>query len=363
MRILIMALLAVSVSFAKVSVSVSIIPQAFFVQKIAGNLAKVNIMVQKGKSPETYEPSIKELEKLSKSQIYFTIGMPFENAWQKRFEGVNPALKVVSPLKKDEFEAYLAEYGDLADLHFHKDFDDLSGKSNESSHESSETKSKSNSDSRESSDNPHEIRGSILDEKLGYGRHEQGNKTDSLLTKRVASIPDLSLKDERESHIHRHYPHIWLSFKLSKAHAKVISDNLCEIDAPNCAIYKRNLARFEKEINKMFAHFKSVFGNKGGAFLVYHPAFSYIANELGLKEFAIEKDGKEAKIAHTKEILELIKKHNIKVIFTQPQFSSKNAQILAKEAKISLKTADPLAFDWLENMNLFLSQLAKTMGH
>ena len=51
MRILIMALLAVSVSFAKVSVSVSIIPQAFFVQKIAGNLAKVNIMVQKGKSP------------------------------------------------------------------------------------------------------------------------------------------------------------------------------------------------------------------------------------------------------------------------------------------------------------------------
>ena len=143
----------------------------------------------------------------------------------------------------------------------------------------------------------------------------------------------------------------------------MISDNLCEIDAPNCAIYKRNLARFEKEINKMFAHFKSVFGNKGGAFLVYHPAFSYIANELGLKEFAIEKDGKEAKIAHTKEILELIKKHNIKVIFTQPQFSSKNAQILAKEAKISLKTADPLAFDWLENMNLFLSQLAKTMGH
>ena len=348
MRILIMALLAVSVSFAKVSVSVSIIPQAFFVQKIAGNLAEVNIMVQKGKSPETYEPSIKELEKLSKSQIYFTIGMPFENAWQKRFEGVNPALKIVSPLKKDEFEAYLAEYGDLADLHFHKDFDDLSGKSNESSHESSESNGESNKSS---------LRESEADEAI----HE--SKIDCHDSKHCMESRNDDSQDSHESHIHRHYPHIWLSFKLSKAHAKVISDNLCEIDAPNCAIYKRNLARFEKEINKMFAHFKSVFGNKGGAFLVYHPAFSYIANELGLKEFAIEKDGKEAKIAHTKEILELIKKHNIKVIFTQPQFSSKNAQILAKEAKISLKTADPLAFDWLENMNLFLSQLAKTMGH
>ena len=199
MRILIMALLAVSVSFAKVSVSVSIIPQAFFVQKIAGNLAEVNIMVQKGKSPETYEPLIKELEKLSKSQIYFTIGMPFENAWQKRFEGVNPNLKIIAPLQKGELEAYLAEYGDLADSHFHKDFDDLSGKSNESSHESSEAKSKSNSDSRESSDNPHEIRGSILDEKSGYGRHEQGNKTDSLLTKQTTSLPDLSPQDNAQN--------------------------------------------------------------------------------------------------------------------------------------------------------------------
>ena len=348
MRILIMALLAVSVSFAKVSISVSIIPQAFFVQKIAGNLAEVNIMVQKGKSPETYEPSIKELEKLSKSQVYFTIGMPFENAWQKRFEGVNPNLKIIAPLQKGELEAYLAEYGDLADSHFHKDFDDLSGKSNESSHESSESNGKSN-------------KSSLQGREANKAIHE--SKIDCHDSKRCVESRNDDSQDERESHIHRHYPHIWLSFKLSKAHAKVISDNLCEIDAPNCAIYKRNLARFEKEINKMFAHFKSVFGNKGGAFLVYHPAFSYIANELGLKEFAIEKDGKEAKIAHTKEILELIKKHNIKVIFTQPQFSSKNAQILAKEAKISLKTADPLAFDWLENMNLFLSQLAKTMGH
>lgn len=348
MRILIMALLAVGVSFAKVSVSVTIIPQAFFVQKIAGNLAKVNIMVQKGKSPETYEPSIKELEKLSKSQVYFTIGMPFENAWQKRFEGVNPNLKIIAPLQKGELEAYLAEYGDLADLHFHKDFDDLSGKSNESSHESSESNGESNKSS---------LRESEVDEAI----HE--SKIDCHDSKHCVESRNDDSQDSHELHIHRHYPHIWLSFKLSKAHAKVISDNLCEIDAPNCTIYKRNLARFEKEINKMFAHFKSVFGNKGGAFLVYHPAFSYIANELGLKEFAIEKDGKEAKIAHTKEILELIKKHNIKVIFTQPQFSSKNAQILAKEAKISLKTADPLAFDWLENMNLFLSQLAKTMGH
>ena len=320
MRILIVALFAVSAVFAKVSVSVSVIPQAFFVQKIAGNLVEVNIMVQKGKSPETYEPSLKELQKLSESQIYFNIGMPFERAWLRRFESANPNLKIVAPLHKGELEAYLAQYGlDEADSHFHKDLGESKAKSS-----ANPIESKAESTANPSADSP-ESADSHLD--------SQG--------------------------IHRHYPHIWLSFVLSKAHAQVIAENLCEIDAPNCAIYEKNLARFEKEINKMFAYFKGIFGRKGGAFLVYHPAFSYIANELGLKEIAIEKDGKEAKIAHTKEILELIKKHNIKKIFIQPQFSAKNARAIAKEAKLSVKTADPLAFDWFENVNAFLSEVAK----
>lgn len=319
MRILIVALFAVSAVFAKISVSVSVIPQAFFVQKIAGNLVEVNIMVQKGKSPETYEPSLKELQKLSESQIYFNIGMPFERAWLRRFESANPSLKIVAPLHKGELEAYLAQYGlDDVDSHFHKDLGESKAESSANPSESkAESTANPNTDSPESAES-HDSQG-----------------------------------------IHRHYPHIWLSFVLSKAHAQVIAENLCEIDAPNCAIYEKNLARFEKEMNKMFAYFKGIFGRKGGAFLVYHPAFSYIANELGLKEIAIEKDGKEAKIAHTKEILELVKKHNIKKIFIQPQFSAKNARAIAKEAKLSVKTADPLAFDWFENVNAFLSEVAK----
>ena len=41
------------------------------------------------------------------------------------------------------------------------------------------------------------LRGSILDEKSGLRSYEQGNRTDSSLTKRIASLPDLSLKDKR----------------------------------------------------------------------------------------------------------------------------------------------------------------------
>lgn len=348
MRILIVALFAVSALFAKVSVSVSVIPQAFFVQKIAGNLVEVNIMVQKGKSPETYEPSLKELQKLSESQIYFTIGMPFEHAWLRRFESANPNLKIIAPLEKGELEAYLAHYGlDEVDWHFHKDLGKSSANQNADSLESSAILGESKAKSKDLTESTKSSANLSIDSPKSHKSQSNADSADS---------SDSHLDSQG---IHRHYPHIWLSFMLSKSHAQVIAKNLCEIDAPNCAIYEKNLARFEKEINKMFAYFKGIFGRKGGAFLVYHPAFSYIANELGLKEIAIEKDGKEAKIAHTKEILELIKKHNIKKIFIQPQFSTKNARAIAKEAKLSIKTADPLAYDWFENVNAFLSEVAK----
>ena len=51
--------------------------------------------------------------------------------------------------------------------------------------------------SRDSTKSTSNSRGSIFDEKSGLRSHEQGNKTESLLTKRVASLPDLSQKDKR----------------------------------------------------------------------------------------------------------------------------------------------------------------------
>lgn len=307
MKILLALFFAFGVAFAKISVSVSVIPQAYFVERIAGDLVEVNIMVQKGKSPEMYEPSIKELKSLSESQLYFNIGMPFENAWMKRFQGVNPKMKIIPPLKQGELEAYLAKYG--------------------------------KEQTQDSSDDFHD---------------EEHHHGDSV--KHAHSHAHDSNNDSGDSHTH--LPHIWLSFVLSQANANIIAESLCEIDTANCPTYKANLALLLKDIDNLWKHFKGVFGDKGGAFLVYHPAFSYIANELNLVEFAIEEDGKDAKITHTKAIFDLIKKHNIKSIFIQPQFSYKNAKIIAKEAKITLKTADPLAYDWIANITEFLNEVA-----
>ncbi|NDV28374.1 metal ABC transporter solute-binding protein, Zn/Mn family [Desulfovibrio sp. JC010] len=75
--------------------TVSIVPMKYFVKKIGGDNIKVNIMVKPGSSPATYEPQPKQMANLSKSEIYFAIGVPFEKAWLPRFKSANKKLEIV----------------------------------------------------------------------------------------------------------------------------------------------------------------------------------------------------------------------------------------------------------------------------
>ncbi|MGI6566831.1 MAG: metal ABC transporter solute-binding protein, Zn/Mn family [Limnochordia bacterium] len=78
-----------------ISVFVSILPQKYFVERIAGSSVKVSVMVQPGASPETYEPSPRQMAELAEAQIYFRIGVPFEDAWLERIQRSNPRLLMV----------------------------------------------------------------------------------------------------------------------------------------------------------------------------------------------------------------------------------------------------------------------------
>lgn len=77
-------------------ISVSIIPQQYFVEQLAGDLAEVNVMIPPGASPATYEPSISQLGKLDQSIIYLRIGyVGFEQSWMEKIASVNPNMKIV----------------------------------------------------------------------------------------------------------------------------------------------------------------------------------------------------------------------------------------------------------------------------
>lgn len=77
------------------NITVSILPQKYFVERVGGNLVNVSVMVQPGESPATYEPKPEQMTALSIADAYISIGVPFEKAWLEKIQAANPAMKMV----------------------------------------------------------------------------------------------------------------------------------------------------------------------------------------------------------------------------------------------------------------------------
>ncbi|MGC9524623.1 MAG: metal ABC transporter solute-binding protein, Zn/Mn family [Limnospira sp.] len=78
-----------------IDVTVSILPQKYFVEKIGGENVNVNVMVPPGASPATYEPKPQQLKDLSDAEAYVSIGIHFEKPWMPRMESANPQMAIV----------------------------------------------------------------------------------------------------------------------------------------------------------------------------------------------------------------------------------------------------------------------------
>lgn len=66
--------------------TVSILPQKYFVEKIVKDKFEVNVMVNPGSSPHTYEPKSSQMKALATSKAYFYTGVSFEQVWLDKFK-------------------------------------------------------------------------------------------------------------------------------------------------------------------------------------------------------------------------------------------------------------------------------------
>ncbi|HEX9723526.1 MAG TPA: zinc ABC transporter substrate-binding protein [Vicinamibacteria bacterium] len=79
-------------------VAVSVLPQAFFVERIAGERVRIQVMIPPGANPSTFEPSIDALKSLSGAVLYVALGHPhfaFEAAWIEKLLAEQPRLDVI----------------------------------------------------------------------------------------------------------------------------------------------------------------------------------------------------------------------------------------------------------------------------
>jgi zinc transport system substrate-binding protein len=90
-----LSLFVLTLFASKLEITTSILPQKYFIEKIGGEKVNVNAMVLPGFSPHTYEPKISQMKQLSSSNVYFYIGVSFENVWLDKFKAANVNLRMV----------------------------------------------------------------------------------------------------------------------------------------------------------------------------------------------------------------------------------------------------------------------------
>ena len=296
-KIIILGLLVLSTfGFAKVNTVVSILPQKTFVEAIGGDKVNVALMVKPGNSPHSYEPKPSQMKDIAKADIYFAIGVEFEEAWLHKFEDQNKKMKIADisdGIEKIEMAAH------------HHDEDDHKG------HEHSE-----------------------------HAHHDHEDNHD---------------KESHDGDQHDHDgkdPHIWTSPKNVKIIVQNIYEQLIKIDTVNKSYYKTNLDRFINEINQTDKQIKMILKNMkdDSKFMVFHPAWGYFAAQYNLVQLPIEVEGKSPKPKALAQLIKKAKEENVKAIFTQPEFSDSSAKIIANELNIKVIKTSPLNPKWSQNL-------------
>lgn len=270
---------------------VSIVPQKYFVERVGGGLVDVQVLVQPGHSPATYEPTPRQMARLSQAVVYFRIGVPFENAFLPKISRTMTRLKIVDTrrgITRREMRA----------RHEHDSHDDDHGNGSDTTHE----------------DDRHEKYG--LD------------------------------------------PHIWLDPVLVKQQARTIASALAEICPVGKAEFEKNCESFEDELDSLDHHLAEALSKiKGRMFMVFHPSWGYFADRYGLKQQAIEIEGKSPSARHLGNIIRQARNEEVKIIFVQPQFSRRTAAAIAGAIGGAVIPIDPLAADYIKNMEM----VAKTI--
>jgi zinc transport system substrate-binding protein len=159
------------------------------------------------------------------------------------------------------------------------------------------------------------------------------------------------MSHEHEDHVGEMDPHIWLSVKNAKVMVRNICSGLVEIDPGNTAFYEKNRDSYLDELTQIDLDLEqSLAGLHNRTFIVFHPAFGYFARDYGLRQVAIEQNGKEPTADYIVRLINEARAANIKVVFVSAQFNSRSAEIIASEICGRVAMIDPLASDYIANM-------------
>ncbi len=164
-------------------------------------------------------------------------------------------------------------------------------------------------------------------------------------------------------HVEDKDPHVWLDPKIVRIQAGTICRELCAADPEGRVEYESSLAKFIADLDAIDAELVQTLAPfKGRTFYVFHPAYAYFAASYGLKQEAVESGGKSPGPKHINELIKQAREEGVKVIFVQPQFSTKAAETIADGIGGAVVPMDPLEKDYIGNLKDMAAKIRGSLG-
>jgi len=304
--LLVVALVSATSAADRIEAFASIPPQAYLIERVGGDLVRVSVLVQPGQSPHTFEPSPSLASALSKSDVCFSIGLPFEDQLIRDVVAANPDLLVVDSI------AGLETHG--------------------------------------------------MDSTAGTHAHDADSTVGTHGSDSTAGL-DKHGDDATGSHHHETDPHVWLSPRAAAKIAGNVRDGLAGLDPEGIPLYDENLARLTAELAELDSEIAETLAPyRGMSFFVFHPAYGYFAREYGLKQIAIEVEGREPGPRDLASVVSEAKERRARTLFLQPQHSSPVAETAAREIGAEIEMLDPLGRDYFAMMRQITQKLSEALA-
>lgn len=191
-------------------------------------------------------------------------------------------------------------------------------------------------------------------------------KMDSVITDGIK----LDEEEQEEYPLSQFNPHFWLSPEQAVKQAQLIQQTLIKIDPNNADYYQAQGQKYLAELSALdtsFALTAAQFSHK--SFISFHDAMPYVARDYGLEQVAVIENfpGTSPSPQDIVNLHSIITDTGVKIIFTEPQFSSQVAQTIATDTGAqltefdTLETADPDKDTYISKMTTNLANMTEVM--
>lgn len=162
-----------------------------------------------------------------------------------------------------------------------------------------------------------------------------------------------SCSHHHEGHHHAHGidPHIWTSPRALTAMAEQMHRTI-QAAYPDSVQYNTQYARLQEDITALDRRTEAALAAaEVEEFLIYHPALTYYARDYGLRQTAIEEEGKEPSARRLGELIRRARTAGLRTILYQRQFPRSTVETIAADMGAEAVEFDPLAEDIISEID------------